>query len=249
MKSLIAAALTGAIVSLGSLGYWALARTSASPAPQSVEEPAPVAINPRTQADRRGQVYISEQIINYGRIGLHDTPSGSFFVINESDRTITLDQLVKSCGCTSAELGKREIPAGGRTEVKFSVRASGLRGPRVESIGVTFLNGEGEICGPIVAKVFFSPAGLLDVDPSDVVLTKDNPRATVTVRSEDPEALKKVLRAESRHPGITVDGSRLPVVTLELNDQMNESVLNTECSIYTTVIGEEFIRVGVRVRK
>ncbi|MDY3557203.1 hypothetical protein R5W24_006390, partial [Gemmata sp. JC717] len=89
----------------------------------------------------------------------------------------------------------------------------------------------------------------LEVEPLEVVLTRSAPRATVTVRSDDPDAIKKVLRAESRYPGVTVDSSRLPVVVLELNGETTESVLNTECVIYSTVPGEESITLPVRIRK
>jgi hypothetical protein len=49
---------------------------------------------------------------------------------------------------------------------------------------------------------------------------------------------------------VKVDTRTLPVVTLELDlETPGESILNTECVIYTDNLGEETITVPVRVRK
>ncbi|MDY3552191.1 DUF1573 domain-containing protein, partial [Gemmata sp. JC717] len=113
-----------------------------------------------SEPEGRGQVYIPDPIIRLGRMKFNDTASGSFFVVNGSNQTVTLDQLVKSCGCTTAELGARELPAGGRAEVKFSIQSGTTRGPRSESIGVTFSTGAGRVLGPIIAKILFTPTGI-----------------------------------------------------------------------------------------
>ena len=192
---------------------------------------------------------VPDPVVQLGRVGLNDTARGSFSVVNESSQTIRLDQITKSCGCTTATFGAREIAPNGRAEVRFEVRAGGQRGPRAETIGVTFADSRGGVHGPLVAKVLFTPTGALEVEPPEAVLTRNDRRVTLTIRSDDEATLKKVLRAESSHPSIRVDAGRLPVVELELADGENESVLDTEVVIYTTVFGEEVIRVPVRIRK
>ena len=230
MKLFAAVSLFAALVSGGSIGYWAYSR--------------PVGPPPET-----GTVHVSEPVVDLGRVGLNQTVGGSFAVVNDSPHAITFGQIAKSCACTTAELSVGELPPGGRAEVKFQVRTGDRRGGRLESVAVPFRTTPGEPEELVFAKVAFVPTGVIDVDTPEVVLTRRDPKAVLTLVAA-PAALKQVLRVESQNRCVEVDTSRLPKVVLELDETVpSESIVNTECVIYTSVPGEDVVRVPVRVRK
>lgn len=232
MRALLVTCLIATLVSAGSLlGYWVSRRPAPRPLPPGV-------------------VYIEQPVVDFGRVGLNKAIGGTFTVVNGSDRTVTLSEVGKSCACTSAEVSASVLAPSERATVSFQVRTGDRRGGRAESIVVQFNSPPDEQAERLFAKVMFIPTGVFDVSPPQVVLTSLKPKAEITVLSDSATGGQKVLRVESRHPCVKVNASRLPAITLELDpDVASESVVNTECLIYTTVVGEEAIAIPVRVRK
>lgn len=235
MRVLIAISLSAALVSVGSLSYWAWHR----PSPQTVVADA-----------EPGVVSVSEPVIEFGQVGLNKDLTGSFEVINGSDQAITIGELAKSCSCTSAECSAKALAPGERATVKFVIRTGVRRGSRMESIAIRFTSAGVEQGEAVFAKVIFTPTGVFNVDPPEVTLTAANPKVEFRILSGATTPEHRVMMVEARNPCFKVDSSRLPVVVLELNpDVASEAIVNTECIIYTTVVDEEAISVPVRVRK
>ena len=235
MKSLIFAVVVFGSIALSSLGYhfW-------------LDEP--VAIPETVTAPIVRGVYILESEKHFGTVGLNEDIQGTFTVVNDSDRAITLSEPMKSCSCTSAELGTRELAAGERCTLTFAVKTGSRRVPRVETIGLVYTH-EGREARQIFAKVYFVPKGVFEVDPSEVVLTKAQPKATFRVQGNPAANFHAVLDVRSNHRCVKVNVEALPIVTVELDlDTPDESILNVECVVYTNNPAEDTIRIPVRVR-
>lgn len=233
MKLLIATSCMFAAVSLGSFVYWAQ-----SAAPPTAPPPEPVRLG----------VHILEPEKRLGTVGLFEDLRGTFTVVNDTDRAVALGEPSRSCTCAAAELERRELAPGERCSLTYTVQTKNRRGPRVETIGLTYA-ATGDEARELFARVFFVAKGVFEVEPAEVVLTRAQSRATFVVRT-DPAAQYKVLDVRSDHRCVKVDTRALPAVTLELDlGTPDEAILDTECVVYTNSTVEEAIRVPVRVRK
>jgi hypothetical protein len=156
MKPLLITAIGAACLSIGSLIHWFWTSSQEAAA---------------TPSESRRGVYIPDPVIEFGRVGLNETVHGSFRVVNDSEHTITIDKVIKSCSCTVGECSVRELPPSGTAEVRFSLKTGAYRGPRAENVGVTYTFG-GPVLGPVMAHVLFTPTGVFSMDPPEVTLSR-----------------------------------------------------------------------------
>lgn len=235
MKLLLSPAVFSALVSVSSLAYW-----FAAPVPQSPPQVTPPV---------RPGVYLSETQKHVGEVGVNGEIRDYFTVINDSDRTVILGEPMKSCSCTVADIERRELAPGERCRLDFAIRTGTRRGPRAESIVLMYATPDGGT-QQLAARVLFVVKGAFDLDPVELELTRDRPKATFTVRGNDRAGNHKVLAVRSEHPCVKVDASALPTVAVELDlESPDESILNTECLIQTDHPSEDAIRLPIRVRK
>ncbi len=200
-------------------------------------------------AERLG-VYVVEPEKHLGVVGLHEQVRGSFTVVNDSDATITLGEPLKSCSCTTAELDRRELAPGERCSLTFAIQTGNRRGPRAETVSVIYTTPNGNGTRQVFAKVYFVPKGVFEIDPGSVTLTRAQPKVSFTIHTNPSADRRTVLDVRSNHRCVKVDTHALPVLTLELDlETPDESILNTECIVYTNNPAEETISVPVRVRK
>lgn len=234
MKSLIAMSCVFGSISLVAFVYSAGIPSQIAPSPQPV----------------RSGVHLLEPEQNLGIVGLNETRSGSFTVVNDTDQPITLGEPLKSCSCANAVLDRRELAPGEQCSLTFTIQTGSRRVPRVETIALLFTTAGSADPKQLLARVYFIPKGVFEVEPADVVLTRAVPKATFTVRANPAAERREVLDVRSNHRCVKVDTRALPVVTLELDlETPDEAFLNTECVIYTNNPAEDMIRVPVRVRK
>ena len=98
--------------------------------------------------------------------------------------------------------------------------------------------------------MYFIPKGVFETDPTDITLTSAKPKASFVIRMDPTAEQNKVLDVRSNHRCVKIDTRALPTVSLELDlGTSDESILNTECLIYTNNAVEEIVTVPVRVRK
>lgn len=234
MKSLIVIACVFGAVAVASFVYWAKPLAQDSSASLPAEE----------------EVYLLEPEQQMGVVGLNEQISGTFTVVNNTERTVTFDEPMKSCSCASAGLERRELGPGERCALTFAIQTGSRRAPRIETVGLNYTTSDGSRCGQLYARVKFVPKGVFEVEPAGVILTRTKPKASFVVRVDPKAERNKVIEVRSNHRCVKVDASALPTVTIELNlDTPDESILNTECLVYTNNSAEDTIRVPVQVRK
>lgn len=195
-------------------------------------------------------VYLLEPEKLLGVVGLNEQVRGSFTLVNDTDTTITLGEPLKTCACTTAVLDRRELGPGERCSLTFVIQTGSRRVPRAEAVNVVYTASDGAGTRQVSGRMCFVPKGVFDIDPTSVTLTRSQPKASFVVRGDPAAGRHKVLDVLSNHRCVKVDTRALPVVTLELDlETPDESILNTECVVYTNNPAEQMITVPVRVRK
>lgn len=185
-----------------------------------------------------------------GVVGLNEHVRGSFTVVNDTDTTITLGEPQKTCSCTTAELDRRELGPGERCTLTFLIQTGSRRVPRAEAVNVMYRTPDGAGVRQVSGRMCFVPKGVFDIEPTAVTLTRAQPKVSFVVRGDPAAERNKVMDVRSMHRCVKVDTRALPVVTLELDlETPDESILNTECVVYTNNPAEQMISVPVRVRK
>ncbi|MFO0799501.1 MAG: DUF1573 domain-containing protein [Gemmataceae bacterium] len=205
---------------------------------------------PPPPAVERLGVHVLEPDKHFGVVGLHQQLHGSFVIVNDTDTSITLGELMRSCSCTAATLERRELGPGERCSLTIEIHTGNRRGPRVETVGVVCSASGSSSPQQILTKSRFEVKGIFEIEPGGVTLTRAEPKASFTIRAASSAEQAKVLDVRSSHRCVKVDTRELPIVTLELDlETPDESILNTECVVYTNNPAEETITVPVRVRK
>ena len=234
MKLLIALACAFAVISLLAFVSWA--RT-----PSELPGAIPAV---------GGEVHLLEPELRLGVVRLNEQIRGSFTLVNDTDRPVTLCEPFKSCSCTDALLERRSLVPGERCSLTVTIQTGNRRGPRAETVSVVYSDPDGSNARQLFARVSFETKGVFEVDPPQVVLTRAEPRASFVVRADPGAERHEVLNVVSNHRCVKVDTRALPVVTLELDLMTpDESILNVDCVVYTNNPAEDTIRVPVRVRK
>ena len=108
------------------------------------------------------------------------------------------------------------IAPGGRTTLNYTIAVDNRRLPRAEGIMVGYDTGEGTTPRELIMRVAFSPRGRFNVEPMSILLTKDAPKATLTVSIGPGDGPGQVLDVTSGHRCVRVDKSKLPTITLDL---------------------------------
>lgn len=73
---------------------------------------------------------------DFGRIQAGAQKDHVFRFRNSGDAPLIIEQVRADCGCTSTLLSQREIPPGGRGELRATFNSKGFRGPVVKTIYV-----------------------------------------------------------------------------------------------------------------
>lgn len=114
-----------------------------------------------TQADA---LEIKESEYNFGKIPQGKPVFHFFNIVNKSDKAFKLDNVQASCGCTTPEWSKEEIPAGGSSRIKVGYNAAS-GGTFEKYITVTY-NGNDTKQIKIKGEVWQAPAGPAPVNNS-----------------------------------------------------------------------------------
>ena len=233
MKPLIVLAGAFGAISLASFVFWANAAVPVAP-----PTPTPTSVT------------ILEPDKNHGTVKLNESILDTFIIVNPTDRAIAFNEPMKSCTCTAAELDRRELGPGESGKLTVSIQTGSRRVPRVETVGLLYTIAGEPALHQLFAKMYFVPKGVFETDPVDITLTSAKPKASFVIRIDPTAEQNKVLDVRSNHRCVKIDTSALPTVSLELDlNTPDESILNTECLIYTNNAAEGIVTVPVRVRK
>jgi hypothetical protein len=114
-------------------------------------------LNAQTAVPPAELLDIKETEFNFGKIPQGKPVYHFFDVVNKSKTAIKLDNVQASCGCTTPEWSKDEIPAGGRAQIKVGYNAASGGGFE-KFITVTY-NGNQTKQIKIMGEVWQAPTG------------------------------------------------------------------------------------------
>lgn len=86
---------------------------------------------------------ISELLFDFGKIPQGKPVHHVFFVKNLSDKPLSIDNVLASCGCTTPEWSRDSIAPGAKTEIKVGYNAASI-GNFEKTINVQFGKNESE---------------------------------------------------------------------------------------------------------
>jgi len=86
---------------------------------------------------------ISELLFDFGKIPQGKPVHHVFFVKNLSDKPLSIDNVLASCGCTTPEWSRDSIAPGAKTEIKVGYNAASI-GNFEKTINVQFGKSESE---------------------------------------------------------------------------------------------------------
>ncbi|MDB5197761.1 MAG: hypothetical protein JWP88_2132 [Flaviaesturariibacter sp.] len=107
---------------------------------------------------------IKQAEFDFGKIPQGKPVFHYFDIVNTSDKAFKLDNVQASCGCTTPEWNKDEIPAGGTSRIKVGYNAAS-GGVFEKYITVTY-NGNATKQIKIKGEVWQAPAGPAPVNNS-----------------------------------------------------------------------------------
>jgi hypothetical protein len=106
--------------------------------------------------------YITPRLIDLGRIREDGIIEQTIWFVNNKEKSVTIDRVRSSCGCTAARLGDKTFPPGDTASVGFSFNPRGYHGTVRKVVTVIFKDGgipDGKFV--VQADVYSD----LDVDP------------------------------------------------------------------------------------
>ncbi|MCW3073051.1 MAG: hypothetical protein JWP69_120 [Flaviaesturariibacter sp.] len=105
-----------------------------------------------------------EMEFDFGKIPQGKPVYHFFEVLNKSSKAFKLDNVTATCGCTTPEWSKDEIPAGGSSKIKVGYNAAS-HGAFEKFITITY-NGNETKQIKIKGEVWQAPAGAAPANPS-----------------------------------------------------------------------------------
>lgn len=141
---------------------------------------------------------------DYGDVQYGDTVTEEFGLTNTGDKTLVIEKLRATCGCTKAVKGSREVPPGGKSSIAAEFDTNGLSpGTKKQTIMVHSNDPE----RPIV-KLTLLARVVRHVTVTPAVLAKKLPTFTNTLTfplkiSNSSEKPVTIERIESKGSGVT----------------------------------------------
>jgi hypothetical protein len=129
-----------------------------------------LAANAQTEIKPTEVLLIKEMEYNFGKIPQGKPVYHSFEIMNISAKPLKLEDVQASCGCTTPEWNKDEIPAGNSTKIKVGFNA-GSEGPFDKVITIQY-NGSQTQHIRIKGEVWKIPAGAAPANASVQFLKK-----------------------------------------------------------------------------
>ncbi len=117
------------------------------------------------------QIRFEKESHDYGGIRYGDKVTAEFPFVNSGDRTLIIDRLEATCGCTKTIKGASQIPAGGASKIVAEFDTTGLKAGRKEKSVFVHSNDPEK---PIV-KLTLQAEVIKDVNIEPPSLTKQLP--------------------------------------------------------------------------
>lgn len=137
------------------------------------------------EIDRVSPVRCSETSVDFGRVGIGETPSHRFVFHNVSQGTVRIRQVKADCGCVLHRVDRQACAAGQEANLEISLRTARLSAPAVfeRSVLVFF---EGTDTHPVHLQLKATLVPDIELDEPAVVVSAPGPQrlrqATLRVR-------------------------------------------------------------------
>lgn len=119
-------------------------------------------------SDMAPSISVREATYNFDTASEGEKIVHSFIVENAGDAPLKISKIKTTCGCTTAQYTKEEIPPGGRGEVTLQVNTSGYGGKSISKTATVYSNDPDQ--ETLKLKITGKVAVFADISPKSIKL-------------------------------------------------------------------------------